>query len=172
MRGSMRRKQKIGVLVVALVVMVLGGVLFVGAMAGWFGSAKVELSSEYYCEEECTGEVISLSTEEYEEMIAAKKSFVLFITQPGCYTGEKMRGYVANYADEYDLKVFEMMFSDTKKTSLYPSVKHYPSVAVISEGKLVDALRTDSDEDAPAYNDEGEFGKWMGERVKVFGERL
>ena len=40
-------------LVVALVVILIGGVLFVGAVSGWFDDPKITLDREYYCEKNC-----------------------------------------------------------------------------------------------------------------------
>ncbi|MDO4508160.1 MAG: hypothetical protein Q4B65_02125 [Candidatus Saccharibacteria bacterium] len=166
MTRKITRKQKIGVLIVALVGMILGGVLFIGATAGWFSGSKVTLDAEYYCEGECSGEMIPITGEEYEELISAKRSFVLFVDQGGCNTADRVRGFVSRYIDAEDMRVYTMMFSEMKETSLYPTVKYYPSVVIFSKGKVIASLRADSDEDAIVYNDEGAFVEWMGKYLE------
>lgn len=157
---SAEKKKQMGVLglVVALVVVLFGSVLFVGAASGWFDNAKVTLDAEYYGE---FGEFMDLDAAGYEELVAAKKSFVVFVDQGGCTTADRLRGYVSEYAAEKGFKVYRMMFAEVKESSLHEAVKYYPSVVVVSRGAVVGALRADSDEDAPAYNDYGEFVKWV-----------
>ena len=66
-KGEKKQKQVV-FLVVALVVVLLGVVLFVGAVSGWFDD-EVVLDKEYYCTE-CDGKFMELSGEKYEELIA------------------------------------------------------------------------------------------------------
>lgn len=153
-------------LVVALVVLLIGGVLFVGAVSGWFDDPKVTLDAEYYCEVDC-GEFMEIDATSYDGLIAEKKSFVVFVDQGGCTTADRLRGFVTEYAKETGIRVYRMMFEEVKKTSLYESVKYYPSVAVVAKGKVVSWLRADSDEDAGAYNDYEEFKEWLNGRLEL-----
>lgn len=160
--GAEKKKQRnVLSLVVALVVVLLGGVLFVGAVSGWFSNDAVVLDAEYYCAEECDGEMMELTGAEYEQLVAEEKSFVVFIDQGGCTTADRLKGYVKDYALEAGVKVYRMMFADARETSLHEYVKYYPSVAVVSKGKVVAWLRADSDEDADYYNDYEAFEGWM-----------
>ena len=65
---SAEKKKQMGVLglIVALVVVLMGGVLFVGAVSGWFNDPKVKLSEEYYGEFQ---DFTDLSKEEYEKLV-------------------------------------------------------------------------------------------------------
>lgn len=173
-RGSRRtpkqgwRNWGVGKLVVALVAVVLSGVLFVGAVSGWFDwGKKVVLDAEYVCGAECDGEFLEgesgagLNAREYEELIAAKKSFILLVDQGGCTTAERLKGYMRDFMKEAGAKAYRMMFSEVKNSSLHEKVKYYPSVVVISRGEVIGFLRADSDEDAKMYNDYEEFKGWM-----------
>lgn len=162
------RNWGVGKLTVALVVVVLSGVLFVGAASGWFdGGKKVVLDTEYVCEAECDGEFLAgangtgLSASEYEELNAAKKSFILVVDQGGCTTAERLKGYMRDFAKEAGVKAYRMMFSEVKNSSLHEKVKYYPSAVIVSRGEVVGYLRADSDEDAKMYNDYEEFKGWM-----------
>lgn len=152
---------KIWQLVLLLLIVVGGTILFVGATSGWFSGGKVVLDTEYYCGENCDGEMMELSRAEYEDLVKEGKSFVVFIDQSGCTTADRLRGYVADYAREAGIKVYRMMFSEARETSLHDYVKYYPSVAVVSHGKVVTWLRADSDEDADYYNDSEAFSEWL-----------
>ena len=161
---SAEKKKQMGVLglVIALVVVLFGSILFVGAVSGWFDSGKVALDAEYVCGGNCDGEYIELDAAGYQELVEARKSFVVFVDQGGCTTADKLRGFVADYARERGIKVYRMMFEQVKESSLHEYVKYYPSVAMVSKGHVVGYLRADSDEDASAYNDYTAFQGWMG----------
>ena len=75
---SAEKKKQMGVLglVIALVVVLFGGVLFVGAVSGWFDGSKVTLDPEYYGE---GADFMELSAGEYDGLVEAKKSFVVFV---------------------------------------------------------------------------------------------
>lgn len=164
--GAEKKKQRNALgLVVALVAVLLGGVLFVGAVSGWFDGGLIELDAEYYCGENCDGEMMELSGAEYEELVADGKSFVVFIDQRGCTTADRLRGYMNDFALEAGVKAYRMMFNDVKETTLHDYVKYYPSVVVVSKGKVVAWLRADSDEDADYYNDYGAFEAWINRLV-------
>ncbi len=138
-------------------------VLIFGGMNGWF-VASAKMDAEDYCAE-CGKEYSNISAEEYERMIEEGKSFVLLIDQAGCTTADKLRGFLANYAKENNLRVYRMMFSEMKKTPLYGTVRHYPSVVVFNKGKALKYLRADEDEDAEEYNDENEFREWINRYI-------
>lgn len=145
-------------LVIALVAVLMGGVLFVGAVSGWFDDPKVKLDAEYYAD---GVEFMELPAEEYEELAKAKKSFVVFVDQDGCTTADRLREYVARCMTEMGILAYEMMFSELKETSLHEQVKYYPSVVVVDKGAVRAYLRADSDDDAEAYNNYDAFKEWM-----------
>lgn len=157
---SKDKKRQLGVLglVVALVVVLFGGVLFVGAASGWFDDLKVKLDAEYYAD---GAEFMELTAGEYEGLVEAKKSFVVFVDQDGCTTADRLREYVTRYMTETGILVYRMMFAEVKESSLHEKVKYYPSVVVVSKGKIVAYLRADEDADAGEYNNYDEFKDWM-----------
>ena len=156
-----KQKKSIIGLVAVLILVVLGGVLFVGAVSGWFDSPKVILDAEYLCGDECDGEFAELSAGEYDQLVADKKSFIVFVDQGGCTTADRLRGYVADFAKENGYRIYRMMFEDVRKSSLHEYVEFYPSVAMVSRGEVIANLRADADEDADAYNDYDEFVEWI-----------
>ena len=147
-------------LLLGLIAIMIGGVLFVGATAGWF-QGKVSFDKEYLCGDQCDRTFVDISADSFNEMVSQKKSFVLLVDQGGCTTADRLRGFALDWAKDYGVKIFKLMFSEMKETSLYDSVKYYPSVVVFSKGKPVKWLRADSDEDSDAYNDYDAFDVWI-----------
>ncbi len=165
-----KKSRKVWWLVAGLVVVVAGNVLLVGALSGWFGGSKVEITKDCGCEtgNKCVCALLNvpLSKEKYEEKASSEKAFVVLVDQSGCKTAEKLKEFADTYASEHQFNIFVMKFSDVKESSLGESVKYYPSVAIVSQGKPVAWLRADSDDDAPAYNNYDDFERWMDERIK------
>ncbi len=165
---SMKQKMaklKVWQLLFILCVLIISVVLFLGAVGGWFSNKKITLDSEYYCGEECDDEYLELSGEEYEKLIDEKKSFIVLIDQSGCKTADRIKDFMVDYARERGIKVYRMMFEQAKKTSLHEYVKYYPSVVLVSKGKVTKYLRADSSEDADEYNYYDSFKRWMEESL-------
>ena len=163
---SAEKKKQLGVLwlIIALVVVLIGSVVFVGAVSGWFDDTRVTVDEEYKCESNCD-EMMELSRDDYEKLVDEKKSFVVFIDQGGCTTADRMRGFVGDWTKEAGIRVYKMMFGDMKESGLQEYVKYYPSVVLVSHGRVVAWLRADSDEDADMYNDYNVFKAWMEKYV-------
>jgi len=159
--------KKILLLSVALLTVVCGGVLFVGAVSGWFsGPEKATIDTEYYCHEpKCYFELDNIDEDEYEKMINDGKSFVVFVDQGGCTTADRLREYAEQYSNAKKFRFFRMWFIEAKQGGLGEYVKYYPSVAVVSRGRVIAWLRADSDEDAPVYNNYEDFEEWMGKYI-------
>ena len=158
---------KVWQLLIGVFLVVGGGVLFVVAVSGGFdGTPKAEIDAEYRCGDNCDGEYMELSVGEYEKLVAEKKSFVVMVDQGGCKTADNLKKFVTEYAKTKGIKVYKMMFEDVKKTSLHDFVKYYPSVAVISKGKIIGFLRADADEDSDAYNKYDAFEAWANRYLK------
>ena len=162
---SAEKKKQLGVLglVVALVVVLVGGLVFVGAVSGWFDDAKVEISAEYRGD---ISSVEDLSVEKYQKMIDAKKSFLLFVDQNDCVAAERLRGFFDKFLEENKLAGFRMMFGEMKESSLHDYVKYYPSVVVIGDGQVKGYLKADSDEDADMYNEYDSFERWLNRYLR------
>ena len=156
---------KVWQLVVGLVLVIGGSVLFIIGVSGGFGVEKAELDAEYKCSD-CEFEYMELTPEEYEKLVADKKSFVVMVDQGGCTTADRLKGFLKDFAIDKGIKVYKVIFGDMKKTSLSDFVKYYPSVAVVSRGKVIGWLKADSDEDADAYNDYGAFESWVNRYLK------
>ncbi len=160
------KKKQLGVLglIIALIIVLLGSLIFVGAVAGWFDDPKVMIDESYLTE---SPELKDIEPEDYKELIDAKSSFIVFVDQDGCTTADRLRGYMDDYIEEKGITAYRIMFEDMKETTLHNSIKYYPSVAIINKGEVKYYLRADSDEDADIYNDYNVFKNWMDERILI-----
>lgn len=120
------------------------------------------LSDEYYAKSES----IDVNKDEYEKLISDKKSFVILVDKPACYTTANMRTWMANFPDKLQFKYYRIMWEDAKESSLHQYVKFTPSVAVVREGKVVAWLQADKDEDADYFNSESALQSWITKYIK------
>jgi len=106
-------------------------------------------------------EVVDIGISDFEKIVADKQSALIFIDQGGCVTAERMRGFIDKISSEEGLKFYKMMWADAKETSLKENVPYYPSLVIMKDGKVVKALRANSDEDGPIYNDKKLLQEWI-----------
>lgn len=154
-------KKRVSYLILGLVMMVLGGALFMIGISSVVGDTRITLDGSYYCNGMCDIGYLELETNEYEKLISEEKSFVVFVDQMGCDVADNLRKFTNDYFPPHGVKIYRMMFADVKESSLHEKVKYYPSLVVVSKGKVKVFLRADSDEDAGAFNDYSEFEKWV-----------
>lgn len=157
-----KKQKKTWQLVVALVVVVISGVLFVGAAAGWFSEKKARISEEYYTDN--VG-LMDFDAAEYDSLASEGKSFLVLVDQGGCNTADRLREFAENLAVEKNVAIYRIMFDEMKKSKMGEYVKYYPSFVVVSRGKVLAFLRADSDEDADAYNNYEAFLGWIDQYV-------
>ena len=106
-------------------------------------------------------EAIDIKKDDYESLINEKKSFIIMIDKPDCYTTADMRKRMESFPNNMQFKYYRIMWSQAKGSSLHEKVKYAPSVAIIHNGKIVDFLDADSDEDTPKYNETQALQDWI-----------
>ncbi|MBR2725324.1 hypothetical protein IKE97_01600 [Candidatus Saccharibacteria bacterium] len=163
-----KRSRKTGIikLVILLLLVVGGGLLFIGAVSGWFNDSKVVLDAEYDCADDCSS-FIEVGADQYEDLINEQKSFIVLVDQGGCKTADRLRNFMGEWAKENHERVVRMMFSEMKETSLHEFVKYYPSVVIIGKGEVKAYLKADSDEDAEKYNSFDTLDNWIRAYVSL-----
>lgn len=167
-------KKLIIVAIVTLVALaVLGFVLF--AVLGGTGK-KVEVETTIVLDAEyknTDGKMIELAKETedparfLDELAAEKKNFVVYVSLPIC-TGDaaQFKQYVLDFQHKENLSFVYLTSDYIKDSFIYETVKYYPSVIVIKEGKIVNYLRYDSDEDMEYYKSYDGFAKWFKANVE------
>jgi len=161
--------RQIILLAAAALTVFVGSIVFVGAAAGWFSSKeptplpaakKITLSSEYIN----NSGIKEISQEDYQKLVEDKKSFILLSHLPDCQA--KIMQYTKDYAAEYNIVINDINWSTFREIAKDSSVKYAPTVIIVSEGRIVEHLRSDSDADTAKYNDYNEFKNWLNSLVE------
>ncbi len=152
----MSKRRLVGIIagIAAAVVLALAAVMI-------FWDSRVVLSEEY----RGAGGIGMVTTDDLRTMIDDKKSFLLFVSQPGCQAAEKLRGILQELIAEYPIQFFEISFSDLKESGLASEVRFYPSLMVYRQGQLADFLNANDNADTEAYNSLDGLKKWLTDIV-------
>ena len=163
------RGRQIFLLAAAALTVLAGSIVFVGAAAGWFSSKeptplpvqkKATLSAEFIN----NSGIKEITKEEYQDLINEKKSFILRSHLPDCQA--KIMQYTKDYATEYNIVINDIDWSAFRDIAKESDVKYAPTVIVISEGRIIEHLRSDKDADTAKYNDYNEFKKWLDSLIE------
>lgn len=146
------------ILITALcLAMFFGGYFILRAMT----PKKFRLTEELYG----ASEAIDIDKNDYEKLLEDKKSFVVMIDKPDCYTTANMREYMASFPEDMQFKYYRIMWSQARESSLHEKVKYVPSVAIIQNGAVVDFLDANSDEDVSKFNSAETLQSWLKEYI-------
>ena len=141
-------KRRTGIIVSTIAVtglLVTGAIIFVLNNQG--PKKPFRLDDEYYAK----SEAITIKKDEYDK--------------PGCVMTADMMGFMADFPDDMQFKYYRMLWEDVAQSSLHEYVKFTPSMAVIYEGKVIDWLQADKDEDADYFNNADALQRWIREYI-------
>ena len=173
----MKNKKLILIAIAILAALAIFGFIFYKVLSGSEKELKVEdsivLDAEY---KNTDGKQIEIAKEVeedevvpfFEELVASKKSFVLYVSLPIC-TGDaaKFKEYVLDFQRKNHVSFYYLTSDYVKDTSLYETVKFFPSVITYKDGKIVNYLKYDSDEDKEFYKSYNGFEKWFKANVEI-----
>ena len=102
-----------------------------------------------------------------EGLISKKKSFAIYVSLPICNgDAAKFKEYVMEYQRKNHVSFYYLTSDYVKDTSIYDTVKFFPSVIIYREGKIINYLKYDSDKDFPFYKSYDGFTKWIKANVE------
>ncbi len=151
----MKKRTVIGIIVIAVAVVAVGAAVI-------FWPRTFDLSTEYREQSGFT----EIDTEQLKKLIEEKKSFALFVYQPGCITSEDFEKNLTSFSEKEKVRLEKIKFSEAKSSGLVGELRYYPSVALYHDGELVTYLRTDRNDDMSAYETEAGFAAWWHKYVK------
>lgn len=126
-------------------------------------SEKISLEDKYIG----IGEFIDVSNSELENIIKDKENFLLYTYNNYCSLPIPCDSIFGSVMKEYGFNILQIKFSDFKETNLYKKVKLAPSVLIFKDGKLIDFLDAESDNDLKKYQDKEEFKKWLNNYIEL-----
>lgn len=124
-------------------------------------SAPFRLDDQYYD----AAALEPISPDNLQRLIDDKSSFAVFVSQPSCRTSADFEKILQTFVTEHKIKFYEIAFSDLKTLSVAEKVRFYPSFLIFKNGRLVDFLEADDDEDASAYTSLDGFQTWFSKQV-------
>ena len=123
----------------------------------------------FYLEEKYYGNSVfnEIDSNDLNDLINDKESFAIFIHQPFCSTSYEFNKILTMFAEENKISFYKISFDEMKKTVMYENIKYYPSFAIYNNGKLIDFLEADSNEDLNRYKDMEEFKNWFNSYIQM-----
>ncbi len=118
---------------------------------------KFYLEDKYYKE----AKINEIDENKLGSLINDKESFVVFVYQPMCITSSSFNELLNEFTNKYNLTIYMIPFSSIKDTNLEKHVKYYPSFVIFNNGKVVDYLKADSDDDTKCYENLPDFEDWF-----------
>lgn len=123
----------------------------------------------FYLEEKYYGNSLfnEINSNDLNDLINDKESFAIFIHQPFCSTSYEFNKILTIFSEENKISFYKISFDEMKKTVMYENIKYYPSFAIYNNGKLIDFLEADSNEDLNRYKDMEEFKNWFNSYIQM-----
>lgn len=121
------------------------------------------LEDKYYD----TSEIIEIDVETLSELINSKESFALFVSQEMCLASSDFEIVLNEFLEENPLTIYEINFSELTASKLGDFLEYYPSFVLYKEGKVVDYLDANADEDLAYYQTSSGFKSWFTTYVNL-----
>lgn len=121
------------------------------------------LDDEYYE----NNELIEIDSEGIKKLEEDKKSFLVFVNLSGCLSCAEFRVVLDDFMKEYNLTVYSLSITDIEGTCIDNCVKYTPSVVLYHDGKVVDYLDANSNDDLTYYESVDGFVSWLNKYVKL-----
>ncbi len=144
-------------LIISVVVLILVVAAIVVFLIFQNQSKIFSLESKYYN----TGEKIEINISELEELISDKESFVVFVSQTMCLASSNFEVVINDFLEEYPITIYEINYSELKESDLGDFLEHYPSFVIYKNGKVVDFLDANADEDTDYYKTADGLRSWL-----------
>ena len=125
--------------------------------------SKFNLSEQYYQ----YGTIKDITKEELLTKINNKENFILFTNNNFCTFKISCEEIFKESARELNIMILKIPFDEFKTTKLHDTIKFAPSVIIIKEGKIIEYLDPEKNEDLPKYQDKKEFISWIKEYINI-----
>lgn len=120
-----------------------------------------ELNEEYYQ----NNTLIEISNEEVQTLEKDKKSFAIFIYNPGCSTSTAFNEVLETFTKENQISIYKISGLELENTKINDTLKFYPSVVIYNQGNIASYLRANNDEDTQYYQSVDNFKEWFTKSV-------
>ena len=122
---------------------------------------KIYLTEKYYVEDK--GEFIKIEKTQLEELV--NETYILYTYNDYCKFPIPCDSIFEELMETYHINFLSIPFVDFRETSFYPEVKYAPSIIIVQEGKTIDYLDANSDDDIEKYQNVKELKKWLEQYI-------
>lgn len=126
-------------------------------LVGCGSKEKFYLEDSYYGD----NKLIEINNDDLKKLEEDKKDFVLFVYLPGCSSCVEFKTVLEDFLTENNININYISILDTDGTSVENKVKFAPSFMVYKDGKVVDLLDSNSDEDLSYFKSAESFKNWL-----------
>ena len=125
--------------------------------------SKINLSEQYYQ----YGTIKDITKDELLTKINNKENFILFTNNNFCTFKISYEEIFKESAQELNITILKIPFDEFKTTKLHDTIKFAPSVFIIKEGKIIEYLDPEKNDDLSKYQDKKEFTSWIKEYINI-----
>ncbi len=125
--------------------------------------SKINLSEQYYQ----YGTIKDITKEELLTKINNKENFILFTNNNFCTFKISCEEIFKESAQELNITILKIPFDEFKTTKLHDTIKFAPSVIIIKDGKIIEYLDPEKNDDLSKYQDKKEFTSWIKEYINI-----
>ena len=151
---------KKGIIIIISTLIILFGIIIIIKLTNR-KSGDIILDDKYYNK----GEYVEVLSNEVNEL--KDSTYVLFTYNNYCSLPIPCDKIFKQFMEKYKIDFLSITFEEFKKTYLYETVKFAPSVIIIKNGKIIDYLRSDDNDDLEKYQDVKEFKNWISKYIKL-----
>lgn len=142
---------------------IIGIVLLIMLLCTACGNKTFMLEEKYYGE----SKFVEIDNEDYDKLISDKESFAIFIYQPLCAASSSFKEVLTEYSNTKGVVFYKMTQTKMKESKLGETLKYYPSLVIVKDGKVVDYLDANSSDDTRYYQNAENFNNWFTTYVKL-----
>ena len=96
-----------------------------------------------------------------------KENFILYTYNNFCTFKVPCDEIFNESIKELNITILKIPFDEFKTTSLYNEVNYAPSVILIKEGKIIEYIDPEKNDDLSKYQDKKEFISWIKEYINI-----
>jgi hypothetical protein len=150
-------KKKTIIILIGLIIVFLGIYFILNTFST---KEKIYLSDKYY---NTIDKYVDIDSEDIINL--NNDNYLLFIYNNFCIFSVPCDVIFEEFMEKYNISILHITFDEFKKTNYYKKIKFAPSIAIINNGKIIDYLKADSDDDVIKYQDVDEFEKWLDKYI-------
>ena len=147
------------IIVIVFIILIPLSLLFINNLT----KPKITLESKYYN----TGKFIDINSANLNELLNNKENFILFTYNNFCTFKVSCDEIFNESIKELNITILKIPFDEFKTTNLYNEVSLAPSVILIKDGKIIQYIDPEKNDDLPKYQDKKEFISWIKEYINI-----